>query len=219
MTYNITVTNNSEAHTGIQRAKNIINYVANNLNFDLADNNGLWTVVKKEEIQTPSSSTLINNDKGQNVNLVDLSTQTTILKASENNPLTSTALNPGQSATSTLTLKKTISAESSMDDLTYNNMTEIVEIDSTNGRYDHGAIPGNQSLEEQPREHDASGASRYDEINQESGLRERYKYDGRIIITPPTGSKRIYYVLATTVAFILIAGIVLIKKFVMRKDK
>ncbi len=219
VTYNITVTNNSEAHTGIQRAKNIINYVANNLNFDLADNNGLWTVVKKEEIQTPSSSTLINNDKGQNVNLVDLSTQTTILKASENNPLTSTALNPGQSATSTLTLKKTISAESSMDDLTYNNMTEIVEIDSTNGRYDHGAIPGNQSLEEQPREHDASGASRYDEINQESGLRERYKYDGRIIITPPTGSKRIYYVLATTVAFILIAGIVLIKKFVMRKDK
>ena len=96
-------------------------------------------------------------------------------------------------------------------------MSEIVEISNTEGRYDHGAIPGNQEVEEQPREHDASGASRYDEINQETGLKEKYKYDGRIIITPPTGSKRVYYWLGITVTLLLAGGIILIKKFVIDK--
>ena len=217
VTYNITVTNNSEANTGTTRAKTIINYVANNLNFDLSDNNGLWEVVKKEDIQTTSHSTFINNaSRNKDVKLVDLSTQTTVLKATNANPLTK-VLNPGESTTSTLTLKKTLSAESSVDDLSY---SEIIEIDNTVGRYDHGAIPGNQSLEEQPREHDTSGASRYDEIDQTSGtknVKTRYPQDGKIIVTPPTGSKIIYYVLGITLAVILATGIILIKKFVIRK--
>lgn len=220
VTYNITVTNNSEAGIGTTRAKTIINYVANNLNFDLSDNNGLWEVVKKENIQTTSHSTLINNaSRNKDVKLVDLSTQTTVLKATQNNPLTK-ALNPGESVSSTLTLKKTLSAESSGDDLSYSNMSEIVEIDNTVGKYDYGAIPGNQSLEEQPREHDTSGSSRYDEIDQDSGtknVKTRYSQDGEIIVTPPTGSKMIYYVLGIIATLILATGIILIKKLVMRK--
>lgn len=219
VTYNITVTNNSEAGIGTTRAANIVNYVANNLNFDLADNGDLWQVVRKESIQTDERSTWINNDEVKGKKLVDLSTQTTVLMATDTNPLTK-ALNPGESATATLTLKKTLSAESSSDDLSYSNLTEIVEIDNELGRYDHGAIPGNQSLEEQPREHDTSGASRYDETDQDSGtknVKTRYSQDGKIIVTPPTGSKMIYYVLGMASMLILALGIILIKKFVIRK--
>lgn len=229
VTYNITVTNNSEIdnasnHTTDNRARavNIINYVANNLNFDLADNNGLWEVVKKEDIQTSSHATWINNEnRNSSTKLVDLTTQTTVLKATNENPLTK-ELKPGESTESTLTLKKTLSAESSSDDLSYANLTEIVEIDNVVGRYDHGAIPGNQSLEEQPREHDTSGASRYDEIDQDSGtdkVKERYPQDGKIIVTPPTGSTQIYYILGTVAAVILLVGVALIKKFVIDKRK
>lgn len=229
VTYNITVTNNSEVDTSSNhqtdnktRAVNIINYVANNLNFDLADNNGLWEVVKKEDIQTSSHATWINNGvRANNTKLVDLSTQTTVLKATKENPLTK-ELKPGESTESTLTLKKTLSAESSADDLSYANLTEIVEIDNVVGRYDHGAIPGNQSLEEQPREHDTSGASRYDEIDQDAGtdkVKERYPQDGKIIVTPPTGSTQIYYILGTVATVILLVGVALIKKFVIDKRK
>lgn len=215
--YKFTVTNNSEVCTNIantlnttntSRAVNIINYVANNFNFDVNDNkdnagNRLWEVVNKEDIQKGSNSTLINNDT------VDLSTQTTILKATTSNQLTAT-LQPGESKEATLTLKKTLSSESSADDLKYTNMTEIVEIDNEVGRYDHGAIPGNQKLDEQPREHDTSGASRTDE---EANI--PYKPDGKIIITPPTGDTKIHYVLAAGIAVLVLAGVVLIKKFVL----
>lgn len=201
--YRFTVTNNSEEGIGNTKAVNIINYVANNLNFDENDNNGLWKAVKKEEIQTVDESTLINNST------VDLSTQTTILKATGNNQLTK-ELKPGESATETLTLKKILSAESSADDLSYTNMAEIVEIKNDVGRYDHGAIPGNQKLEEQPREHDTSGASRNDEM-----ANLPYDPDGKIIITPPTGDTKIYYTLTVGVAMIILVGVILIKKFVL----
>ena len=221
--YRITVTNYSEVCTNIantlnttntSRAKTIINYVANNLNFDANDNNGLWEVVKKGDIQIGDHSTLINNDtKTDGTKVVDLNTQTTILKATTSNKLTST-LQPGESATETLTLKKVLSAESSADDLKYTNMSEIVEIDNEFGRYDHGAIPGNQSLEEQPREHDTSGASRYDEM-----ANSPYDPDGEIIITPPTGDTKIYYLLTVGVAVLVLAGVMLIKKFVLEGKK
>ncbi len=212
--YKFTVTNNSEKNIGGTKAVNIINYVANNFNFDESDNDNskLWEVVKKEDIQTGEKSTLINNST------VDLSTQTTILKAKayneetkEGNKLTK-MLQPGESEETTLTLKKTLSSESSADDLKYTNMTEIVEIENDVGRRDYGAIPGNQKLDEQPREHDTSGASRSDDM----GL---YRPDGEIIITPPTGDTKIYYVLAAGIAVLALAGVVLIKKFVLGGKK
>lgn len=221
VTYNITVTNNSEQDANTTtRAKNIVNYIANNLNFDLNDNKGLWEAVKKEDMQTTLHSSFINNELGRHeTKQVDLSTQATVIKTTEANPLTK-ALKPGESVTSTLTLKKTLSAESAMEDLSYSNLSEIVEIDSTVGRYDHGAIPGNQNLEEQPREHDTSGSSRYDEIDQEAGTRSvktRYPQDGTIIITPPTGDQKIYYVLGITMGTILLIGILVIKYVVDKK--
>lgn len=218
ITYNLTVTNNSETDVNTTtRAKTIINYVANNLNYDEKENllNGapLWKVVTKDEIQNDKSGTFINNK------IVDLSTQSTILQTTDENPLAKTNLKPGEQITTELKLKKVLATESSQDDLTYTNMAEIVEIDNTVGRYDHEATPGNQKLEEQPMEHDAAGASKntlFDNGGQPDGDNPP---DGKIIVTPPTGSKYIYYVIGITSSIILIAGIFLIKKFVIDKKK
>lgn len=211
ITYKLTVTNSGEKdEKGVDattRAKGIINYVANNLTFDMADNNGLWTVVNKNDIQNTSRKTLVNNS------VVDLSTQSVILKATDSNPLTK-ALKPGEQRSAELVLKKVLSAENASDDLRYTNMTEIVEIDNELGRYDHGAIPGNQRLDTNPKEHDTSGASK------EVPNFELEAFDGIIVITPPTGSNYtiyIYAIVGTVVAVILAGGIFLIKKFVLGK--
>ena len=76
-------------------------------------------------------------------------------------------------------------------------------------------------LTEQPREHDTSGSSRYDEIDEVAktkNVKTRYPQDGKIIITPPTGETKIYYVLGTIVGAILLVGIVLIRKLVVGKN-
>ncbi len=211
--YYLTVTNNSEQDTGTTRAKTILNYVANNLNFDEADNGNLWKVISKEEVQNDKKSSFVNNE------MVDLSTQSIILQATSENPLTNTNLNPGEKVSTTLKLTKVLAAESSTDDLTYTNMTEIVEIDNTVGRYDHGATPGNQKLELQPREHDTSGASKYVGFDNDGNIDPDHPQDGQVIVTPPTGSNYIYYVIGITSSLILIAGIFLIKKFVIDKKK
>lgn len=225
ITYKLKITNNGEVDANTTtRAKSIINYVANNLEFDVNDNmldgKALWKVATKDSVQNASYSTFVNNtDRTDNsrLKLLDLSTQSTILEATENNPLARTALKPGESVESTLKLKKVISAESSQDDLKYTNMTEIVEIDNTVGRYDHDATPGNQSVELQPQEHDTSGASRFTTFNGDLNIDGTTPPDGEIIITPPTGSTHIYYVLGIGVAIVLAAGLYLINRFVLRR--
>ncbi len=225
VTYTLKITNNGEVDAGTTtRAKSIINYVANNLEFDVNDNmlNGkaLWKVVKVEDIQNVKHSTFVNNtDRTDNSNLklLDLSTQSTTLEATEDNPLTKTHLKPGESVETTLHLKKVLATESSQDDLKYTNMTEIAEIDNTVGRYDHGATPGNQSVELQPQEHDTSGASRFTTYDGDLNIDDTTPPDGEIIITPPTGSTHIYYVLGIGVTIILAAGLYLINRFVLRR--
>lgn len=214
VTYYLTVKNNSEKDmNATTSAKNIINYVSNNLNYDEQDNllneKPLWKVVSKDSIQNDKKATFVNNTA------VDLSTQSVILQATENNPLINTVLKPGEQVTTTLKLKKVLAAENSNDDLTYTNMTEIVEIDNTVGRYDHGATPGNQKLELQPQEHDTSGASKKAIATTDPA----HPQDSTIIVTPPTGSNYIYYVIGITSAFILLVGTFLIKKFVIDKKK
>ena len=226
VTYKLKITNNSEKDVNTTtRAKSIINYVANNLEFDEQDNilNGkaLWKVVSKDSVQKVSNSTFVNNTNrtdNSKLKLLDLSTQNTILEATPNNPLTK-ILKPGESTESTLVLKKVLSAESSQDDLSYTNLTEIVEIDNTVGRYDHGATPGNQSVEVQPQEHDTSGASRFTSYDSDGNVDEEHPQDGTIIITPPTGSTHIYYVLGIGVTILLAVGLYLINRFVVRRGK
>lgn len=192
ITYKLIVTNNGEKDgNSTTSATTVLNYVSNNLNFDESINNG-WEVVNIQDIQNGNTSTYVNSKSG-----IDLTTQAVILKT---NAL-SKPLEPGEQTSCTLTLSKVLSAESSSDDLKYTNLAEIVEINNTVGRYDHGAIPGNQNVDEEPQEHDTAGGSN----------------DGEVVVIPPTGSQYIYYVIGITSAIILGLGIFLIKKFVIKK--
>lgn len=110
VTYNITLTNNSEIDTdgnstldaittGTILAKNIVNYVPNNLTFEASDNGGLngeyWKVTSVDNIQKNNNATLVNSRSGDDYkNNINLSTQTTTLMATPNNPLVTNWLEP-----------------------------------------------------------------------------------------------------------------------------
>lgn len=216
--YNIQVRNNAELGNGNTRAKRIVNYVSNNLTFDEENNRDsagrpLWKVVPRESIQNGEKSTLINNTG------VDLSTQSVILEATDCNPLITKSLAPnGQTETVKLVLKKVLSTEggSTGEDFIFTNMTEIVEIENDEGRYDHGAIPGNQDLTLQPQEHDTSGASRYADHGD-----TLHPQDGTVVVGPPYGSNYNYYtylIIGITLAGVILVGVILIKKFVINKQ-
>lgn len=207
--YEITIKNNSEKGSGRTQAKGIINYVANNLSYNEDDNilndKKMWEVVSKDTIQKDiAQETLINKN-------VNLDSQLVILKATKFNPLTKW-LEPNETTTVQLKLTKILSAESVLDDLTYTNMTEIVEIDNEYGLYDYGAVPGNQDLSKQPFEHDTSGASR----GKSGEIDTKNKQDGTVTVTPPTGSNYIYYTLAISTLLTFALGILAIKKFILK---
>ena len=226
VTYGIKVTNNGEKDgDATTKAKNIINYVSNNLTFDTSDNPN-WEVVTLDEVQTNNNSTWVHDKitglQGyEKETFLDLSNQAVILKAKNGSQLLNT-LKPGESTPEVeLKLKKKMSTEGASDNLTYTNMTEIVEIENTVGRYDHGATPGNQDIHFEPQEHDTSGASYYhlDDRYPDKPTDQIPPQDGRIIVTPPTGSTHIYYFIGMAGAIILAVGIYLIKKFVLDKRK
>ncbi len=257
VTYNITLTNNSEIDiagnsnldtitNGTIVAKNIINYVPNNLTFEASDNDGLngqyWKVTSVNNIQQNNNATLVNSRNVENK--IDLSTQTTTLMATDDNPLVKRWLDPASynpnngssnaylneevtnsnrsQVTAQLTLKKLISTESSGDDKEFYNITEIVEYNNGVGRYDHGAIPGNQNpdLSKAVRSDPAEGS---DEAYKERFVAFNFEHDtsggedGRINITPPTGEFHIYYLLIAASIIMLVGGIILIKKKVLDK--
>ena len=203
ITYSFKVTNKGEIDGNTTtRAKTIIDYVDNGLTFDKQDGeNRLWEVVEKEQIQTDKNSTFVSNainpaDTKNKTNLVDISTKQIILQTTQDNPLTK-ALAPGESTQEvTLVLKKVLSAESSTDDLTYENMIEIVEVENTVGRYDHTSTPGDQSPEQGPKQDDSA----------ESEL---------ITILPPFGESKNYYIIGAVMLVVLGIGIYLIKKKVL----
>ncbi len=172
VTYEFIIENTSE-NTGNTQAINILDYVSNNFTFDKddLDNSKYWEIVPTvDEIQNDENSSLINNSKkSSGVKWIDLSSQQVILKAKADNPL-KTSLKPGESKTATLKLKKVMSPESNTDDLRYTNLIEIVEYDNDIGRYDRGAVPGNQDIDFNPVEHDAAGASQYTSIELSSDI-------------------------------------------------
>lgn len=83
-------------------------------------------------------------------------------------------------------------------DFDFSNCAEIVHLYSAPGRRDYGTIPGNYLPYEKPIENDADRT-------------------GTTSITPPLGQERIYYVIIAISATIIIVGVVLIKKRVLRK--
>ena len=180
------------AHISTTTTNQVIDYVQNNLQFEAnneTNRNDGWQVKPATEIL---SEGLVNSD------LTDkLSQFNTIIQTESFN----TALRPGEEITKTLILSQLITPENTEDDLTYNNMVEIVKTSNELGRRMAYSVVGNQD----PSLDDAS------EVDTSSAE--------RIVILPPFGEVRIYYAIGAIVAVVLIGGIILIKKRVLKKRK
>lgn len=202
VTYRIKVTNDGEVdydgkefyYTGKQsgnvvttNANQVVDYVANNLQFNKSDsrNNG-WSVISKDDL---TGQNLVNAKLTDNVSKFNTIIQTLGL---------SKDLKPGDVSEKTLVLSQLITAENKSDDLTYRNITEIVKTSNTVGRRMAYSIVGNQDPTVDAQEVDASVAE-------------------KVIILPPFGSSPIYYILGITIGLILIGGITLIIRKVLRK--
>ena len=203
ITYRLAVTNDGEVdykdtefyYNGKEsdKAKNIVttnanqvvDYVANNLQFNSSDsrNNG-WSVIKQNTLKG-----LVANNVSTNAQKFNTIIQT---------PGLSKDLKPGDVSEKTLVLSQLITAENKSDDLTYRNITEIVKTSNTVGRRMAYSIVGNQDPTVDAQEVDASVAE-------------------KVIILPPFGSSPIYYILGITIGLILIGGITLIIRKVLRK--
>lgn len=197
--YKVTLKNESEEGAAPTKVTGIIDYVDNNLRFEEENNTG-WEVVTDKELQKDNEEeSLVNND-------IDLSKRQVILKASTDNPLLDKELEVGETLEefATLTLTKTITTSNSAeDDLSYDNIIEIVETWNAQGRKT-GGTPGDLLPDPDPDNppHDPEPGEDTSET---------------VTISNPTGQTQIYYVLGITIGVILIIGIVCIKKFVLRK--
>ena len=99
------------------------------------------------------------------------------------------AVNASNSVTGVkLVLSQTITSDNSSDDLTYNNITELVKSSSISGRRMAYSVAGNQSPVKEPYEIDADSPQ-----------------EG--VILPPFGQSTIYYILGIAIGVILLIGI------------
>lgn len=87
-------------------------------------------------------------------------------------------------------------------DYDFSNCAEMVQVTTTAGRRDYNTIPGDYVP------YDTSEANK----KQEDAF-----LTGTTAITPPLGEGRFYYVIAIVSATIILAGIILIKKKVLKK--
>lgn len=216
VTYRITVSNVGEVdykdnlfyYTGNKsanapivttKANQVIDYVANNLQFN-ADLNSNWRVIEKDDIQ---SQGLVNAklkeqlDKFNTIIITD-----NLSKDLVPNLYKEKVAKNAEDATSVpLVLTQLITAENDSDDLSYRNLVEIVKTSNLVGRRMEYSVVGNQDPLAKPQELDSDIA----EV---------------VRILPPFGNAGIYIII-TTIALatlaILTGGIIFIKKKVLKK--
>ena len=221
ITYQITVTNVGEVdykdnqfyYTGKVADKNtivkttanqIIDYVANNLQFDssLAENTD-WEVITQDKLITQDKTQdLVNKNLKSKVEQYN-----TIITTKENATIAKTELVPDlydnkkSSASTNLVLTQLITAENKTDDLTYKNIVEIVKTSNTVGRRNQYSVVGNQDPTMEPQEIDSDRA----EI---------------VKILPPSGNAGLYIITTTTTTIatgLLAGGIVFIRRKILKK--
>ena len=221
ITYQITVTNVGEVdykdnqfyYTGKVADKNtivkttanqIIDYVANNLQFDssLAENTD-WEVITQDKLITQDKTQdLVNKNLKSKVERYN-----TIITTKENATIAKTELVPDlydnkkSSASTNLVLTQLITAENKTDDLTYKNIVEIVKTSNTVGRRNQYSVVGNQDPTMEPQEIDSDRA----EI---------------VKILPPFGNAGLYIIITITTIIaigLLAGGIVFIRRKILKK--
>ena len=215
VTYKITVTNVGEVdykdncfyYTGNVKDKNtivktkadqVIDYVANNLQFNASENSN-WSVIEKDKLNTNNMyTTLVNNNLRKQVEQYNTIIQTEAL----NKELVPTLVGKENDHTEVpLVLTQLITSENDTDDLTYSNIVEIVKTSNSVGRRNEYSVVGNQAPTKGPQELDSDKA----EV---------------VKILPPFGNTLNYIVIAiiavTTIGIITLA-IIFIKKKVLIK--
>jgi len=215
VSYKITVTNVGEVdykdnmfyYTGITSNKNmdnvvttqanqVIDYVANNMQFYAVDNNS-WQVISQQDLLNGVVNMTLAND---------IAKYNTVITTNENSNIAKAKLTPkmydetASTVSDNLILTQLITSENETDDLTYRNIVEIVRTSNEVGRRNAYSVVGNQNPIKEATEVDTDIA----EI---------------IKILPPFGNGGIYYIIAATIILasaILIVGIIFIKKKVLR---
>ena len=182
----------SGASVATTTANQVVDYVANNFQFNSTNATNTadgWTFIE--------DSNLLNSDL-VNARLTEQLSQFNTIIETEN--FGEQALLPGQEISKTLILSQLITPENTDDDLTYNNMVEIVKTSNTAGRRMAYSVVGNQD----PTLSDASEV--------DTSMAER------IVILPPFGCGDIlsFCAIALAVGAVLVVGIVLIRRKVLK---
>ena len=171
----------------------VADYVDNSLVYRADDNNGRgWQSM--EQTRFGSIEQMENNGYlDKDVKLTEKNIHQILI----NESASSSKLKPGESKTLELVLSKTISSSDEDDDLSYDNIAEILQYTNTVGR--RSDIPGDQDPTKAPIEADAD-------------------WTETVVITPPTGENRAHYFVLTGVILVIIAGgVFVIKKKVLDK--
>mgnify|MGYP005763206159 CR=1 FL=1 len=181
----------SGTHISTTLTDQVVDFVQNNLQFEAANqynSEAGWQVISGTDL---TGQGLMNSNLQNN-----LAQFNTIVQTESFND---TPLEPGDEVSRTIVLSQLITPENTEDDLTYDNMVEIVKTSNEVGRRMAFSVVGNQDpTSGSPAEVDANVAE-------------------KVVILPPFGEVRIYYIVGVLVAAILIVGIVLIKKKVLKK--
>lgn len=177
----------------------VIDYVANNLQFRTQSNQAAWdwSTITEQEIQK-------NNYVNTEVQGVLKEYNTIITTEALNEkliPLTESTKESEETQDEIqLILTQLITSQNEDDDLTYDNIGEIVKISNDVGRRMAYSVQGNQNPKEAPTEPDSSMAE-------------------RVVILPPFGTTYLYIGLAVLIAAMLGISIVVIKKTVLNKGR
>ena len=216
ITYDVTVTNMGEVdynetqfyyigkvnnpETIVRTSADVVmDYVANNLQFRTQSNQDAWdwSTITEQEIQ---NNNYVNTEV-QGV-LKDYNTIITTEALNEKLiPLTESTKDSAETQDEVqLILTQLITSQNEDDDLTYDNIGEIVKISNDVGRRMAYSVQGNQNPKDAPTEPDSSMAE-------------------RVVILPPFGATYLYIGLAVLIAAMLGISIVVIKKTVLNKGR
>lgn len=187
-------------------ADQVVDYVNNNLQFRADDNQNVWSIISTDDlinnklVNSNVAGIIKTNVGGRDVNLYNSIVQTETLKK-DLIPVSEGATDDQTTISTKLVLSQLITAQNDTDDLTYDNIAEIVKTTNSVGRRMAYSVAGNQDPTQIPSEVDTAKAE-------------------RVMILPPFGSATyVYIIIALVAATILVVGIILIKKKVIGKKE
>lgn len=176
------------------------NASTNNLQYTESKNTG-WVTVDKNEIIT-NKVVQYKDANGNDVTSENIKSYKTILRHSfggdDGKILIPKLCNEEQSqVTTTLTLSSIMSGVDENNNLSYNNMAELINFENKIGRKIEYSTVGNQNPNEPTKEVDTDTAD--------------------VTILTPFGQTRIYYIIGTICGLILIAGLAIVIKITKNK--